>query len=99
MDPIVKAANDFGEPDAGNPPVRFDEGRGSSFIHGMRILRHKRGNPDTSYADSYCCSNSPLLLYIDVGIGFQWNHGRDSIYANSDNVTNQSNQLALEGRG
>lgn len=36
---------------------------------------------------------------IDVGIGFQWNHGRDSIYANSDNVTNQSNQLALEGRG
>ena len=27
MEPIAIAVNDLGEPDAGNPPVRFDEGR------------------------------------------------------------------------
>jgi hypothetical protein len=27
MDPIATTVNDLGEPDAGNPPVRFDEGR------------------------------------------------------------------------
>jgi outer membrane receptor protein involved in Fe transport len=36
---------------------------------------------------------------VDAGVGFQWNRGRDMIYANSDNITNESNQLALEGRG
>jgi hypothetical protein len=34
------------EPDAGNPPVRFDE-REVETEHGRRLLRHKRGNPDT----------------------------------------------------
>jgi hypothetical protein len=33
------------EPDAGNPPVRFDE-REVETEHGMRLLRHRRGNPD-----------------------------------------------------
>ncbi len=27
VEPIAIAVNDLGEPDAGNPPVRFDEGR------------------------------------------------------------------------
>ena len=27
MDPIAFAVNDLGEPDAVNPPIRFDEGR------------------------------------------------------------------------
>ena len=36
---------------------------------------------------------------MDVGGGFRWNHGRDSLYASSDNVTNQYNTLALQGRG
>ena len=40
------------EPDAGNPPVRFDE-REVETEHGMRLLRHKRGNPDTEYAEAY----------------------------------------------
>jgi hypothetical protein len=34
------------EPDAGNPPVRFDE-REVETEHGRRLLRHKRGNPET----------------------------------------------------
>ena len=40
-----------GEPDAGNPPVRFDE-REVETEHGMRILRHERGNPDTELGRS-----------------------------------------------
>ena len=39
------------EPDAGNPPVRFDE-REVETEHGMRLLRHRRGNPDTEYAEA-----------------------------------------------
>ncbi len=39
------------EPDAGNPPVRFDE-REVETEHGMRLLRHRRGNPETEYADA-----------------------------------------------
>ena len=33
-----------GEPDAGNPPVRFDE-REVETEHGRRILRHTTGKP------------------------------------------------------
>ena len=40
------------EPDAGNPPVRFDE-REVETEHGMRLLRHKRGNPETEYVEAY----------------------------------------------
>ncbi len=40
------------EPDAGNPPVRFDE-REVETEHGMRLLRHKRGNPDPEYVEAY----------------------------------------------
>ena len=40
------------EPDAGNPPVRFDE-REVETEHGMRLLRHRRGNPETEYAEAY----------------------------------------------
>ncbi len=36
---------------------------------------------------------------IDAGGGFRWDHGRQTIYASSDNVTNQYNTLALQGRG
>ena len=39
------------EPDAGNPPVRFDE-REVETEHGRRILRHTRGNPDTEVSRS-----------------------------------------------
>jgi hypothetical protein len=35
-----------GKPDAGHPHVRFDEG-GADAPHGLRILSHNRGNPDT----------------------------------------------------
>jgi hypothetical protein len=40
------------EPDAGNPPVRFDE-REVETEHGMRLLRHRRGNPDPDYVETY----------------------------------------------
>ena len=40
------------EPDAGNPPVRFDE-REVETEHGMRLLRHRRGNPDPEYGEAY----------------------------------------------
>jgi hypothetical protein len=40
------------EPDAGNLHVRFDE-RGVETEHGMRLLRHKRGNPDPEYVEAY----------------------------------------------
>jgi len=40
------------EPDAGNPPVRFDE-REVETEHGMRLLRHSRGNPETDYVEAY----------------------------------------------
>jgi hypothetical protein len=40
------------EPDAGKLPVRFDE-REVETEHGMRLLRHKRGNPDPEYVEAY----------------------------------------------
>jgi hypothetical protein len=39
------------EPDAGKPPVRFDE-REVETEHGMWIMRHRRGNPDTDLCQS-----------------------------------------------
>jgi hypothetical protein len=42
-EPLV---NPVREPDAGKLPVRFDE-RGVETEHGRRLLRHKRGNPET----------------------------------------------------
>jgi len=38
------AVKPVGEPDAGNPPVRFDE-REVETEHGRRLLRHKPGKP------------------------------------------------------
>src|SRR5208283_1500946 len=46
------AVKPVGEPDAGNPPVRFDE-REVETEHGMRLLRHARENPDPEYAEAY----------------------------------------------
>jgi hypothetical protein len=40
------------EPDARNPPIRFDE-REVETEHGMRLLRHSRGNPETEYVEAY----------------------------------------------
>ena len=55
------------EPDAGNPPVRFDE-REVETEHGMRLLRHRRGNPDTEYAEAYPTAppldSTPNLLFL-----------------------------------
>jgi len=39
------------EPDAVNPPVRFDE-REVETEYGMRLLRHRRGNPDPEYVEA-----------------------------------------------
>ena len=39
------------EPDAGNLPVRFDE-REVETEHGMRLVRHRRGNPETELCRS-----------------------------------------------
>jgi hypothetical protein len=39
------------EPDAVNLPVRFDE-REVKTEHGMRLVRHKRGNPETEYVEA-----------------------------------------------
>ena len=39
------------EPDAGKPPVRFDE-REVETEHGMWIMRPRRGNPDTELCQS-----------------------------------------------
>ena len=41
-----------GEPDAGNPPVRLDQ-REVETEHGMRLVRHRRGNPETEYVEAY----------------------------------------------
>jgi hypothetical protein len=46
------------EPDAGKPPVRFDE-REVETEHGMRLVRHSRGNPETEYVEAY--PTAPLL--------------------------------------
>src|SRR5437016_11376651 len=48
------------EPDAGNPPVRFDE-RGVKTEHGRRILRHNRGNPETEVSRSLNHRVTPRL--------------------------------------
>jgi hypothetical protein len=32
---------------------------------------------------------------LDAGVGFSWNHGKDSIYANVDNFTNQKVTLGI----
>jgi hypothetical protein len=40
------------EPDAGDRHVRFDE-REVETEHGMRLLRHEWGNPDTDYVEAY----------------------------------------------
>ena len=49
---VGEAMNLVREPDAGNPPARFDE-REVETEHGMRLLRHRRGNPETEYAEAY----------------------------------------------
>jgi hypothetical protein len=46
------SAKSVAEPDAGNPPVRFDE-RKVETEYGMRLLRHRRGNPETEYVEAY----------------------------------------------
>jgi hypothetical protein len=46
------------EPDAGNPPVRFDE-REVETEHGMRPVRHRPGNPAPEYGET--CPTAPLL--------------------------------------
>jgi hypothetical protein len=48
------------EPDAGKPPVRFDE-RGVKTEHGRRILRHNRGNPETDLSRSLRHRVTPRL--------------------------------------
>jgi hypothetical protein len=35
-----------------NPPVRFDEGKVETE-HGKRLLRYRRGNPETDYIEAY----------------------------------------------
>ena len=37
---------------SGNPPVRFDQ-REVETEHGMRLVRHRRGNPDPEYVEAY----------------------------------------------
>ncbi len=51
------------KPDAGNPHVRFDEGKGRFYFMIGVYFRHARGNPDTSY-DEIWEIVSPFLLYI-----------------------------------
>jgi hypothetical protein len=41
---VCPSMKPVGEPDAVNPPVRFDE-REVETEHGMRILRHETGKP------------------------------------------------------
>ena len=43
----------------GKPPVRFDE-REVETEHGMRLLRHNRGNPETEYVEAYPTATSRL---------------------------------------
>ncbi len=67
-----------GEPDAGNPPVRFDE-REVETEHGMRLVRHRRGNPDPDYAEAYPTAPpldstlfSPIKIRRTVQGSFTW---------------------------
>ena len=52
------------EPDAGKLPVRFDE-REVETEHGRRILRHRRGNPDTEVSRSLT-HRATSRLYLAV---------------------------------
>ena len=67
------------EPDAGNPPVRFDE-REVETEHGMRLLRHSRGNPETEYVEAYPTApplDSTLFSPIRwLGVVHEWLAGR-----------------------
>jgi hypothetical protein len=56
------------EPDAGKPPVRFDE-RGVKTEHGRRILRHNRGNPETEVSRSLPHRVTPRLYR---SLQYQW---------------------------
>jgi hypothetical protein len=59
------------EPDAGNPPVRFDE-REVETEHGRRLLRHKRGNPETEVIRSLNHRvTSRLYVRREYAYGFQ----------------------------
>jgi hypothetical protein len=49
---VCPSVKSVGEPDAGEPPVRFDQ-REVETEHGMRLLRHIRGNPDPEYVEAY----------------------------------------------
>jgi hypothetical protein len=60
------------EPDAGNPPVRFDE-REVETEHGMRLLRHKRGNEysviswkstSTAARSGFMCERGPRNSHV-----------------------------------
>jgi len=55
------------EPDAVKPPVRFDE-REVETEHGMWIMRHRRGNPDTELCRSLT-HRATSRLYPEFGAG------------------------------
>jgi hypothetical protein len=50
------------EPDAGKLPVRFDE-REVETEHGRRLMRHRRGNPDTEVSRSLTHRATSRLYY------------------------------------
>ena len=79
--------------EGGNKEGRHERTRSDALCSGHPVTFRQTGPVSSGYRvwnkEQYSA---------DVGIGYEWNHGRDVIYANSDNVTNQSNQLALEGR-
>jgi len=61
------------EPDAGNPPVRFDE-REVETEHGRRLLRHKRGNPETEVIRSLTHRATSRLypFYLPIRLKSYW---------------------------
>jgi hypothetical protein len=64
------------EPDAGNPPVRFDE-REVETEHGRRLLRHKRGNPETEVIRSLPHRATSRLYPISRAAGRLKQRGHD----------------------
>jgi len=67
------------EPDAGNPPVRFDE-REVKTEHGRRLLRHTRGNPETEVIRSLN-HRVTSRLYRLAAVATRWLARHSTLYS------------------
>lgn len=93
-------------PDAGNLPVRFG-GRAVETAYGMPILRHKRGNHDTEYAeaqttapplDSDCHATRARTLQADGHFSSQLSNIRPDFNAIQHSAAGKHSAIAQKHR-